>query len=86
MGFFGFLRWDDLSNLAVDDLVFDLHVVLFLLQHKNDQFREGSWVFIARSEAAACPVAVLEKFLRMGSHSKGSKLFRRIQSTERPDA
>lgn len=41
-GFFGFLRWDDLSNLVVDDLLFvDSHVALFLLQRKNDQFREG---------------------------------------------
>lgn len=83
MGFFGFSRWDDLSNLAVDDLLFaDSHVAVFLLQRKNDQFREGSWVFIA-SEAAPCPVAVLEKFLKIGSHSKGSRLFRRIQSTKR---
>lgn len=84
MGFFGFLLWDDLSILAVDDLSFaDSHVALFLLQCKNDQFREWSWGFIARSEAAPCPVAVLEKFLKMGSHSKGSRLFRRIQSTKR---
>ena len=84
MGFFGFLRWDDLSNLAVDNLLFaDSHVALFLLQRKNDQFREGSWVFIARSEVAPCPVAVLEKFLKMGGHSKGSRLFRRIQSTRK---
>lgn len=84
MGFFAFLQWDDLSNLAVDDLLFaDSHVALFLLQRKNDQFQEGSWVFIARSEAAPCPVAVLEKFLKVDSHSKGSRLFRRIQSTKR---
>ena len=38
---------------------------------------------ISRSEAAPCPVAVLEKFLKLGSHSKGSRLFRRIQSTKR---
>ena len=37
MGFFGFLRWDDLSNLAVDDLLSaDSHVAPFLPQHKND--------------------------------------------------
>ena len=48
MGFFGFLRWDDLSNLAVDDLLFaDSHVALFLLERKNVQFLEGSSVFIA---------------------------------------
>ena len=28
-------------------------------------------------------VAVLEKFLKMGSHSKGSRLFCRIQNTKR---
>lgn len=84
MGFYGFLRWDDLGNLATDDLLIaDSHVALFLLQCKNDQFREGSWVFNARSEAAPCLVAVLEKSLKMGSHSKGSTLFRRIQSTKR---
>ena len=84
MGFFGFSRWDNSSNLAVDDLLFaDSHVALFLLQRKNDQFQEGSWVFTARSEAAPCPVAVLEKFLTMGSHSEGSRLFCRIQSTKR---
>ena len=83
MGFFGFL-WCDLSNLAVDDLLFaDRYVAHFFLQSKNDQFRERSWVFIARSEAAPCPVAVLEKFLKMGSHSKGSRLFCRIQNTKR---
>ena len=48
MGFFGFLRWDDLSNLAVDDLLFaDSHVALFLLERKYVQFLEGSSVFIA---------------------------------------
>ena len=39
-------------------------------------------VFIARSEVVLCPVAVLQKFLKMGSHSKGSRLFRRIQSAK----
>ena len=83
-GFFGFLPWDNLSNLAANDLLFpDSHVALFLPQCKNDQFRKGSWVFIARSEAAPCPVAVLEKFLKMVGQSKGSRLFRRIQSTKR---
>ena len=50
LGFFGFLRWDDLSRLTVDNLQFeDSHLAIFLTQRKNDQFRQGSWVFIARS-------------------------------------
>ena len=84
LGFFGFLRWDDLHHLSVDSLNFGVsHVAIFLRRRKNDQFREGSWVFIACSSTPPCPVAVLEKFLRIGGHHKGSKLFRRVQNTKR---
>ena len=58
------------------------HVAIFLRRHKNDQFCEGSWVFNARSSTPPCPVAVVETFLRIGGHRKGSKLFRRLQSTK----
>ena len=75
LGFFGFLRWDDLQHLSPD-------VAIFLKRRKNDQFREGSWVFVARSSTTPCPFAVLEKFLRIGNHSSGSKLFRRVQNTK----
>ena len=47
LGFFGFLRWDDLSRLTVDNLQFeDSHLAIFLTERKNDQFCRGSWVFI----------------------------------------
>ena len=84
LGFFGFLRWDDLHRLKVDSLHFEVaHVAIFLEKRKNDQFREGSWVFIARSSTPPCPVAILEKFLLVGNHSKASPLFRRVQNTKR---
>ena len=83
LGFFGFLRWDDLHQLSVDSLRFgDSHVAIFLKRRKNDQFREGSWVFVARGNTPPCPVAVLEKFLSVGGHIAGSKLFRRVQNTK----
>ena len=84
LGFFGFLRWDDLSRLTVDNLQFaDTHLAIFLVQRKNDQFRDGSWVFVARCSSSPCPVAVVEKFLKVGSHVKNSRLFRRILHTEK---
>ena len=84
LGFFVFLRWDDLHHLSVDSLSFGVsHVAIFLKRRKNDQFREGSWVFIARSSTPSCPVAVVEKVLRISGHRKGSKLFWRVQSTKR---
>ena len=63
VGFFGFLRLDDLHHLSVDSLNFGVsHVAIFLGRRKNDQFREGSWVFIARSSTPPFPVAIVEKF------------------------
>lgn len=51
LGFFGFLRWDNLSNLTFDSIHFERsHVVLFLEKCKNDRFRESSWIFISSSE------------------------------------
>jgi len=39
LGFFGFLRWDDLSRLTVDNLQFaDTHLAIFLTQRKKDPF------------------------------------------------
>ena len=82
VGFFGVLRWDDLHHPSVDSLHFgESHVAIFP-RRKNDQFREGSWVFIARSHTPPCLVAVLEKFLSVGGHTAGVKLFRRVQSTK----
>ena len=82
LGFFGFLRWDDLSRLTVDNLQFaDTHLAIFLTQRKKDQFCNGSWVFIARSDISPCPVSVVEKFIKMGRHESHSRLFRRILKT-----
>ena len=56
MRFFGFLRCNDLSNVEVDDLLFpDSHVALFLLQRKNEQFREGSWLLMQEVRQPLAP-------------------------------
>ena len=47
LGFFGFVRWDDLSRLTVENLRFaDTHLAIFLTQRKNEQFPNGSGVFM----------------------------------------
>lgn len=59
LDFFGFLCWNDLSHLTVDHLQFaDSHPTVFFEQRKNDQFCEGSWVFMACSDLPPCPVAL----------------------------
>jgi len=69
LGFYGFLRWDDLSRLTVDNLQFaDTRLAIFLTLRKNDQFRNDSWIFRAQSDTFQCPVLVIEKFIKIGSY------------------
>ena len=60
-----------------------MHVAIFLEKQKNDQFREGSWVFIAHCSTSPCLVKIIEKFLRIANHSKGSPLFWSVFHTKR---
>ena len=63
LGFYGFLRRDDLSHITPEDLIFaPTHLSISLSKRKNDQFREGSQVLIARSDDGPCPVGVVENF------------------------
>jgi hypothetical protein len=81
LGFYGFLRWDDLSRITPEHLEFaPTHLVVHLEKRKNDQFRQGTQVLIARADKTPCPVAVVEKFLQRGGHEPGKVIWRRIQS------
>ena len=63
---FGFLCWDDLSQLRLSDLFFyHDHLVLFSEKRKNDKFREGSRIYIATSKGSPCPVSY-KTFLESG--------------------
>ena len=82
LGFAGFLRWDDLSRIKTCDI--DFHqgfIEIFLEKRKNDQFREGSWIYIAETETRYCPVGLLKRFIQVGEHSLDSFLFRKISHT-----
>ena len=71
--------WDDLSNIYVDWIeVLPTHANIFLYKRKNGQFRQGSWVKVARTGLVDCPVAVLEEFMAEGGHTGHSKLFHKI--------
>ena len=83
LGFFGFLRCDDLSNLTFDSIHFEgSHIALILEKRKKDHFRKGSWVLISSSDVQPCPVAVVKKFVDQGCHEAGSKLFWKVQHTK----
>ena len=78
-GFFGLFRWDELSNLKVEDVVFHPdHMAIFVEKCKNDQFREGFWGFIARTFNAFCLVLLLKKFLIRDRQEDSSYIFRKV--------
>ena len=80
LGFVGFFRWDDLSQLKFSDLFFyPDHLAVFLEKRKNDQFREG---YTAASRSLPCPVKLIQHFLQAGRHSGDDYIFRRISHTK----
>ena len=83
LGFVGFLRWHDLTQLTTRYIVFYKdHAAIFLEKRKNDQYREGYWVCIAGFGSNYCPVALVRTFLRTRKHDDGSALFRKVIHTK----
>ena len=82
LGFSGSLRWDDLSRLKRQDLEFERgYMRVFLEKRKNDQYREGSWILIARTSNPTCPIQLMEKFLQKGGHSPRDFVCRKVSHT-----
>ena len=49
VGFMGFMRWSDLSSIRVENIqILPYHMSILLEKRKNDQFRKGQYVDIAR--------------------------------------
>ena len=57
---------------------------VFIESSKTDQFREGAWVPIARTNSNICPVAMLERYFRLANiQGDADKLFfRGLTSTK----
>ena len=84
LGFFGLFRWDDLSNMKVQDITFSTdHMAVFVEKQKNDQFREGFWGFIASTNDPYCPVSLTKKFLHLGKQEDSSYIFRKVCHSKR---
>ena len=82
LGFTGFLRWNDLSRIKLCDIFFhESFMANFLEQWRNDQYREGTWVYISKSYSKYCPVLLLKRLIAYRKHSQNSFLFRKIPHT-----
>ena len=84
VGFVGFLCFNEIAHLRESDVhIFHDHAELFIEASKTDQYQDGSWVVIARSDLVTCPVAMLECYMlgKVGN-SPELPLFRGIVRTK----
>ena len=86
LGFVGFFRYNELANIRECDLqFFEDHLEIFVESSKTDQYRDGAVVVIARTGTDYCPVAMLERYMRLANISSTNSdnyLFRRLVSTK----
>ena len=82
LGFAGFFRYDELSNIVPAHLeFFPDHLRVFVPRAKNDIYREGNYLYIKRLTNVYCPVALLERYISMGNIELSSSvaLFRPVR-------
>ena len=64
IGYAGFFRFRELCHIkACDVKFFPSYVSIFLESSKCDQFRDGAWIVIARTDLTTCPVNALEEYI-----------------------
>lgn len=84
LGYAGFFRFSELCSIRACDIkFFPTYVSIFLESSKTDQFRDGAWVAIARSNQDTCPVKALEQYIAAAKIDLGEDLplFRALSSS-----
>jgi integrase len=73
LSYAGFFRYDEVSRIRRSDIIFEkLYIKIFIESSKGDQYRDGDWVYIARTNNRdTCPYTTLLDYLQMG-HVKSS--------------
>ena len=67
LGFAAFLRYDELSKLRCEDMVFtSTFLQIKIRSSKTDQYRQGDNVLVARTGRPTCPVSMVERYMAKG--------------------
>ena len=84
LSFTAMLRHDDTTHIRQQDIkILKDHMQVHIPGRKNDQFRHGSTVHVARGQSLACPVRLIEALMAGGSDS--APLFRELVGIEKKD-
>ena len=85
VGFAGFFRMDEIRHMSVKDVsICSGYMSVFIPKRKNDKYREGPTTLIARSHKSPCPVAIIERLLKLlpSSSESSAPLVRRIAKSK----
>ena len=80
------MRFDDLNNITRKDCSISQDcLTIHIAKSKNDQFRQASEVFVARTFRESCPVAIAERYFAvLGDPANCAlPLVRRLTKTKR---
>ena len=76
IGYAGLLRFDEISNLHLNDIVFEeSHLVLNIRKSKTDKFRAGNKVFISKGSTSACSYSMLRRYIDLSGADIKSDAF-----------
>ena len=76
LGFAGFFRYSDISNLKWCNVIFhDAHMSIFISRSKTDQLHVGSSVVIAKTGHVTCPYTMLLRFASMAQVDLSSEQY-----------
>ena len=82
VGYSGFLRISEILSIQIKHInITSEGMSIFLPSRKNDQFRSGNRVYIARSNKSSCPVSLTERLLEMlpNNHDSCYPVVRRLK-------
>ena len=83
VGYSGFLRIGEILSIQVKHIrIVAEGMSIFLPKRKNDQFRAGNTIHVAKTNKATCPVSISERLLQMLPNNRDScyPVVRRLQN------
>ena len=68
LAYAGFLRFDELLRIRACDIQMgQSHFSIFIEKAKNDVYRDGKWVLIAKTDSPTCPHTLLKSYIDMAN-------------------
>ena len=84
LGFTGFMRTSELLGIKVRHIsIHPTHMAIYIPSSKTDQLGDGNTILISRIESLCCPVATVEKYIKLANLSANDYLVCKLVFTKK---